>query len=55
MGRREVRRADEKKIEEDAKKIIGQIGKKLEKVCGGSDLPYCSWEEEMKKYILSFP
>jgi hypothetical protein len=33
----------------------------LEKICGGdgtgntNSLPYCSWEQAMKEYILTFP
>ncbi|TFK21345.1 hypothetical protein FA15DRAFT_598021 [Coprinopsis marcescibilis] len=41
--------------------IINGIRFSLERLCGGSGdgrtngLPYCSWENEMKEYILTFP
>ncbi|KAI5122112.1 hypothetical protein M0805_002234 [Coniferiporia weirii] len=40
--------------------ILALVGSELEKACGGdandseSGLPNCSWEADMKKYILSF-
>jgi hypothetical protein len=41
--------------------IFQRIRPSLEKICGGTGtgktngLPYCSWEHEMKEYILTFP
>ncbi|EPQ52303.1 hypothetical protein GLOTRDRAFT_132419 [Gloeophyllum trabeum ATCC 11539] len=43
------------------KSIMSQVGSMLEKACGGSGdgnsngLPDCSWEGEMKAFILSYP
>ncbi|KAH6897910.1 hypothetical protein BKA70DRAFT_1406607 [Coprinopsis sp. MPI-PUGE-AT-0042] len=41
--------------------IFQRIRPSLEQICGGTGtgktngLPYCSWEQEMKEYILTFP
>lgn len=41
--------------------IFKRIKYSLEQICGGTGtgqtngLPYCSWEQQMKQYILTFP
>lgn len=50
-----VRRSDEKKLEVILQQQMSQVESDLEELCGGFDLPNCSWETGMKEYILSFP
>ncbi|KIY47385.1 hypothetical protein FISHEDRAFT_45411 [Fistulina hepatica ATCC 64428] len=40
---------------DDIRKVLGRLGGKLWKNCGGKGLPRCSWEKDMKAYILTFP
>ncbi|KAJ2912649.1 hypothetical protein MD484_g7766, partial [Candolleomyces efflorescens] len=48
-------------VKESLTRIFQDIRPNLEKVCGGvgdgttNGLPYCSWEQAMKEYILTFP
>ena len=55
IGRRGAQRVNEKTIRVAVEKVLGEILAELAKACGGSTLPFCSWEKEMKRYILSFP
>ncbi|THH19276.1 hypothetical protein EW146_g1852 [Bondarzewia mesenterica] len=51
----------EENVKEGLKNIMSQVPVLLEKSCGGratddeGALPRCSWEDEMKEYILTFP
>lgn len=53
------RRANDVKAE--LRGILANIGPMLEQTCGGTGtgrtngLPWCSWEKDMKSYILTFP
>jgi hypothetical protein len=53
------RRADD--VKGELQRILGTISSRLETACGGmtqwetSALSKCSWEKEMKEYILTFP
>ena len=53
------RRAND--LKDNIKMVFGRTGFLLETKCGGSGngdtngLPDCSWEQEMKQYILTFP
>lgn len=51
MGPKVARRG----LEEQLRSIVDEIPAELERRCGGSGLPKCSWEAAMKEYILSFP
>lgn len=48
-------------VKAELRAILAQVGPKLEQACGGTGhgqtngLPWCSWEKEMKTYILTFP
>jgi len=52
---------DEVSVKRQLRKIMGQVSGLLEKACGGhafedeNALPNCSWEDAMKRYILTFP
>ncbi|RDB27950.1 hypothetical protein Hypma_002291 [Hypsizygus marmoreus] len=54
-------RRDTQKDRDTLKNILRRIPSKLEAVCGGirsestKGLPNCSWEKQMKEFILSFP
>jgi hypothetical protein len=56
-----VQKSDLNEINNVLQEVLGNLAKLLEKQCGGTGtgvtngLPNCSWESEMKKYILSFP
>jgi hypothetical protein len=48
-------------VRDSLARIFQDIRPNLEKICGGvgdgttNGLPYCSWEQVMKEYILTFP
>ncbi|KAF5372020.1 hypothetical protein D9615_008094 [Tricholomella constricta] len=43
-------------VKRQMREIMGQVSSRLEKICGGMHgLPKCSWEKEMKEFILSYP
>lgn len=58
---RALRRANDDNVKAGLKTTLAKFSDMLTQTCGGdaSDdekaLPQCSWETEMKQYILSFP
>jgi len=58
---RETTRRNEESVKKQLKEIMAQVSGLLEKACGGhasedeNALPNCSWEDAMKRYILTFP
>lgn len=48
-------------VRSELRNILAQVGPMLEQTCGGTGhgqtngLPWCSWEDPMKSYILTFP
>ncbi|TRM63636.1 hypothetical protein BD626DRAFT_494931 [Schizophyllum amplum] len=49
-----VRDANTEDARQPAKEALARMGSRLRHHCG-EDLQDCSWEQEMKEYILSFP
>ena len=37
------------------KEAMSGVSNSIEQICGGSGLSQCSWEDELKQYILTFP
>jgi hypothetical protein len=54
-------KADYIAVKKVLKEELGKLGMLLEKRCGGTGtgvtngLPDCSWEKDLKAYILTFP
>lgn len=46
---------DQNAMKAQLKNILHQLPTLMQEQCGGRSLSDCSWETDMKKYILSFP